>query len=113
MSTIRAARAAPTYDLLDERMASLVKGMLLRGDKQSDIAACFLLNIGRVSEINTGERFADAPTAPAEGLPPPPPYVSPYELWTIRQELLCICRALEAVRCSVDGTIGALKKAAG
>jgi hypothetical protein len=55
--------------------AALVKGMLQRGDIQSEIAAYFGgANSGRISEINTGQRFADVKPAPLSALPPPGPY---------------------------------------
>lgn len=55
---------------------SLIKGMLLRGDRQSDIAAYFggSLNSGRISEINTGKRGQGIPAASMDELPPPGPY---------------------------------------
>lgn len=59
---------------LNLRDASLIKGMLIRKDKQSDIAAYFGVNGGRISEINTGKTFFSAPVSPAEFLPPPGPY---------------------------------------
>jgi len=34
------------------------KGRLADGEKQHDIAADFGINQGRISEINTGQRFA-------------------------------------------------------
>ena len=40
---------------LDRADAALIKGMLARGDKQSDIAAFFGTNGGRVAEIDTGQ----------------------------------------------------------
>jgi hypothetical protein len=59
---------------LNGRDAAIVKGMLARGDRQSDIAAFFKVNGGRISEINTGRTFVGvAPAAPAQ-LPPPGPY---------------------------------------
>lgn len=36
-----------------------IKKRLKRGDHQHDIAADYALNQGRISEINTGKRFAD------------------------------------------------------
>lgn len=54
--------------------AHVVKGMLLRGDRQSDIAAYFSVNAGRISEINTGKRFGEVPAAPSAMLPLPGPY---------------------------------------
>lgn len=54
--------------------AAIVKAMLARGDRQSDIAAYFRVNGGRISEINTGKKFAGV--APAnDNLPPRGPYL--------------------------------------
>lgn len=49
--------------------AAIVKGMLARGDLQSDIASYFRTNSGRISEINTGKRHADVIPADAQVLP--------------------------------------------
>lgn len=61
---------------MDRTDASLIKGMLARGDRQSDIAAYFGgdVNSGRVSEINTGQKWNDVQAAAAENLPPAGPY---------------------------------------
>jgi hypothetical protein len=59
---------------LSERDAAIVKGMLARGDRQSDIAAFFKVNGGRISEVNTGHRFAGVRPALPDQLPPPGPY---------------------------------------
>lgn len=53
---------------------AIVKGMLARGDRQSDIAAYFGENSGRISEINTGQRSSDVAAADAADLPAPGPY---------------------------------------
>lgn len=53
--------------------AAIVKGMIARGDLQSDIAAYFRTNSGRISEINTGQTFLDVPPAPISALPPSEP----------------------------------------
>lgn len=50
--------------------ASIIKGMLARGDKQQDIAAYFGVNPARVVEIKRGRKFPDAPVAPLDALPP-------------------------------------------
>lgn len=60
--------------VLTEAQAALIKGMLLRGDKQSDIAAWFGVNSGRVAEINKGHRFPKVQAAAWSLLPPPGPY---------------------------------------
>lgn len=61
---------------LSKGEVAIVKGMLLRGDRQSDIAAYFGgdVNSGRISEINTGQRHPEVAAAPADQLPPPGPY---------------------------------------
>jgi hypothetical protein len=53
---------------------ALVKGMIVRGDRQSDIAAYFGVNGGRIAEINTEKYGADVRAAPTDQLPPPGPY---------------------------------------
>jgi hypothetical protein len=61
---------------LSKGEVAIVKGMLLRGDRQSDIAAYFGgdINSGRISEINTGQKHPEVTAAPADQLPPPGPY---------------------------------------
>lgn len=54
--------------------ASIVKGMILRGDRQHDIAAWFGVNGGRIAEIATGYRFANIDAAQSSILPPKGPY---------------------------------------
>ena len=90
--SIRDIRADANGDPLDEDTAALIKGMLLRGDRQSDIAACFLTNGGRVSEINTGQRFQHVKAA--KELPPPGPYLSPFQLWKAKRGLSRLQQAL-------------------
>jgi hypothetical protein len=43
---------------LTETDAEIIKNRLENGDMQSRIAADFDVNIGRISEINTGKKFA-------------------------------------------------------
>lgn len=69
----------------------IIKGMLRRGDRQSDISAFFGHNIGRVSEVNTGQREPDVPEAPLNELPPPGPYMAARSAIRAKQ-------TLEAVR---------------
>lgn len=51
------------YPHLSAADAAIIKAMLVRGDRQSDIAAYFKVNGGRISEINTGKRFTNVPPA--------------------------------------------------
>jgi hypothetical protein len=111
MVEIRTARAEAAFDRLDAEIAALIKGMLARGDKQSDIAACFLINGGRVSEINTGERFPEVAAAPLEALPPPGPYPSPFELWKAGRGMWRARVALEEAEDAMRGALVAVRKA--
>jgi hypothetical protein len=56
--------------------ASIVKGMLKRGDRHHDIAAWFGVNQGRIAEVNDGTKHREAPVAPERDLPPAGPYNS-------------------------------------
>jgi hypothetical protein len=56
---------------LSEGEIETVKGMLLRGDKQYDVAAYFGVNGGRIAEISTGQTGSRVTASPADDLPPP------------------------------------------
>ena len=60
---------------LSEAEAALIKGMLKRGDKQSDIAAWFRCNAGRVAEINKGRRHPKVKAAPQRSCRRPVPII--------------------------------------
>ena len=83
---------------ITDEMASLIKGMLLRGDDQSDIAACFLVNGGRISEINTGKRFAEVSAAEGYELPPRD-FPSPYELLRAKASMRA---AADSIRANIE-----------
>jgi hypothetical protein len=63
---------------LTEEDASVIKGMLARGDKQQWIVAWFGgdFNPGRVAEISKGKRFSHVAAAPRKKFPPIGPYAS-------------------------------------
>jgi hypothetical protein len=108
---LRIERAESEVGRLDDEIAALIKGMLKRGDKQSDIAACFLINSGRVAEINTGQRFADVKPQRDDLLPPAGPYPSPHELWNTKQELWRVRLALEAAANAIQQALVFVHKA--
>jgi hypothetical protein len=76
--------------------AAIAKGMLLRGDRQSDIAAWFGCNAGRIAEIATGATFASTMAAEQSDLPPRGPYVA-------RDLIGALTRARAALGTTVDG----------
>jgi hypothetical protein len=90
------ARAQPSGLRLSEAQASLVKGMLLRGDRQHDIAAWFGVNSGRIADVKKGESHPNAPPAPPDELPPlgsPGPVA-----FRAMRALIETSRALEGIR---------------
>ena len=110
-SVIRLERADPDFDRLTDEVVALIKGMLSRGDKQSDIAACFLINGGRIAEVNHGKRGAGIEAAPIDALPPAAPYPSPYELWKTGREAWRVRVALEHAQDAIQEAVIAVHKA--
>jgi hypothetical protein len=96
--------------------AALIKGMLLRGDRQSDIAACFLVNSGRIAEIHKGkgalgQTYKHTEPAPADTLPPAGPYLSFFELWRAKRSLWRVRLALEDVEETIQKAMVVIHKA--
>jgi hypothetical protein len=69
-------RAATSGRRLSHDDASIVLGMVARGDRHHDIAAWFGVNQGRVAEVIAGDLHPGTSAAPAGSLPPPGPYTS-------------------------------------
>ena len=70
------------------RQTQIVKGMLLRGDKQHDIASYFGVNGGRIAEVSTDNcDYPNAQPLPPEKLPPPGPYVEAKTVFEIKEIL--------------------------
>ncbi len=68
-------RADNSGNKLTEDDVSIVKGMLLRGDRQHDIASWFGVNGGRIGEVSKGRKFLRV-SPQTTNLPPPGPYLS-------------------------------------
>lgn len=60
---------------LTKAEAAIVKGMLIRGDRQHEVASWFGVNGGRVGEISKGHKFFDV-FPQTDNLPRPGPYMS-------------------------------------
>ncbi len=88
-------KSVPTLTRED---VALVKGMLARGDRQSDIAAFFGVNGGRIAEINTGQKWSDVDASSVEKLPPAGPYLAGRSALKARDSLL-------ALRDLIDGAL--------
>jgi len=83
----RRRRAPPNGNSLCEADAAIVKGMIARGDVYAEIANWFGVNLGRISEIATGQSFRDVATAADDELPPRGPYATPQELAAVAKAL--------------------------
>lgn len=96
------SRAEPSGISLDEEDASIVKGMLARGDRQHDIAAWFGVNGGRIGDISTGAKFPNVSMASEETLPAPGPYLSGRDaqtaIWALEEAQRTVATALDLIR---------------
>lgn len=97
-----ALRAEPSGISLTEADASLVKGMLARGDRQHDIASWFGVNPGRVNGVASGSHFPNVPVAPEAELPPIGPYLSGRDaqtaIWALEEAQKTIATALDLIK---------------
>jgi hypothetical protein len=63
-------RAKASGHTLTNHDASIVMGMISRGDRDHDIAAWFGVNQGRIAEVKEGKYGSTVTAAPAAELPP-------------------------------------------
>lgn len=101
-------RKSPDGQRLAQRVVQpedvpMIKGMLCRGDAQSDIAAFVGTNGGRIADINTGKTFAKVAAAPPAQLPPPGPYLAARSAFAARA-------ALQEILAVVQQTLGQLER---
>lgn len=101
------SRAKTSGVRLTEHDASLVKGMLTRGDRQHDIAAYFGVNAGRIAEITGGDTFSSVQPAAAADLPSPGPYPTGKQ---VAKALAALDQALNALALAKT-KIGAITRA--
>lgn len=87
---------------LDSHDVSLVKGMLARGDTQSDIAAFFGVNGGHISEINTGKNYPEVSAALLEKLPPPGPYMGARTAYRAKETLVALRDLIDETPKEID-----------
>ncbi|WP_316169406.1 hypothetical protein [Bradyrhizobium sp. SZCCHNRI1058] len=87
---------------LSEAEIATVKGMLLRGDRQHDIAAYFGVNGGRIAEISTGQRGVGISASPADDLPPAGPYMAGRSALRARDTLIALRDLIEQAIGDID-----------
>lgn len=82
--------------MLTHRETRIVKGMLVRGDRQHDIAAYFGVNGGRIAEVATGDcAYPSAEPMAGDQLPPPGPYLTKFAVDSVIRTLNEAIEALE------------------
>lgn len=96
---------------LSEEDASLVKGMVKRGDRHHDIAAWFGVNQGRIAEVIAGDLHPKAPIAADRNLPPPGPYSSGRAAHAAVKALEQAKSALESAAKDIEQALKSVKKA--
>lgn len=62
-------RARQSGYTLSRDDAPIIMGMVVRGDRDHDIAAWFGVNQGRIAEVKDGTKFGTVAAAPADQLP--------------------------------------------
>lgn len=68
-----ASRSKASGYVLKSTDAPLIFGMVIRGDRDHDIAAWFGVNQGRIAEVKDGSKFGSVAAAPVSQLPPKGP----------------------------------------
>ena len=87
--------------LTDQEIA-VVKGMILRGDRQHDIAAYFGINQGRIGEINSGQRGVGVAAAAPNKLPPAGPYLAGRSALRARDTLVALRELIDDAIKDID-----------
>ena len=87
---------------LNDQEIAVVKGMLVRGDRQSDIAAYFGINQGRIGEISVGKRGEGVTAATAERLPPAGPYLAGRSALRARDTLVALRELIDEAINDID-----------
>ena len=90
------AKAAASGITLGYKETCVVKGMLVRGDRQHDIASYFGVNGGRIAEIANGSNvYPNAQPTSEVDLPPPGPYLTKFAVQSVIDTLNEAIEALE------------------
>lgn len=87
---------------LDRADVAVVKGMLKRGDRQSDIAAFFGVNGGRIAEINKGHKWHEVSAAELHQLPPAGPYLAGRSALKARDTLIALRSLVDDALRNID-----------
>jgi hypothetical protein len=87
---------------LSEGEIATVKGMLVRGDKQHDIASWFGVNAARVNEIHSGQTGAGVAAAAGDQLPPRGPYMAGRSANRARDTLVALRELIDEAISDID-----------
>jgi hypothetical protein len=79
-----------------------VKGMLIRGDRQHDIAAYFGVNSARIAEIVKRQAGSGVEAARAVSLPPAGPYMAGRSALRARDTLIALRELIDEAIDDID-----------
>ena len=89
-------RAQASGIRLSIRDAAIIKAMIIRGDRQHDIAAWFGVNGGRIGEIASHKNFASVEPEDRANIPPPGPYPNGRDATIALQALVAAREAISS-----------------
>lgn len=87
---------------LNDGEIAIVKGMLIRGDKQHDIAAYFGVNAGRVNDVKQGVKGPTIIAAAQDVLPPPGPYMAGRSALRAKETLVALRELIDEAITDID-----------
>jgi hypothetical protein len=87
---------------LNDGEIAIVKGMLIRGDKQHDIGAWFGVNPARINEIKNGQTGPSVTAAPQEDLPPAGPSMAGRSAMRARDTLIALRDLIQGAVDDID-----------
>jgi hypothetical protein len=89
-------RAQASGIRLSVRDAAIIKAMIIRGDRQHDIAAWFGVNGGRIGEIASGKNYGSVEPEVRANIPPPGPYPNGRDATIALQALVAAREAISS-----------------
>lgn len=97
-NNLRGIIAEPSGIRVTEEDASLILGMVGRGDRKHDVAAYFGINNARVYDVMDGKLHPGIEPAPLEKLPPPGPYPNGRNALEMQEKLNHAYEMLDSLR---------------
>jgi hypothetical protein len=113
MARRNAPRAERIATQITPEVAAQIKGMLLRGDRQSDIASFFQINQGRIYEVKFAPKYTRVLPCDPSALPDRGPYVVVSKIVHVRatiaeETLRKVMAAMDQIALDMRSTVEAV-----